>query len=70
MDVKNILLETMSHHILGQMLKYPLWEELSGIMSEYLKFMDDYMREAADHTFVAYRHRNYSKVKGMDSSER
>ncbi|KAH0465541.1 hypothetical protein IEQ34_005644 [Dendrobium chrysotoxum] len=25
-------------------------------------FMDDYLREAADLTFLAYRHRNYSKV--------
>lgn len=60
--MKNILLETVSHHILPQMLKSSHWAELSVLMREYLKFMDDYMREAADHTFVAYRHRNYSKV--------
>ncbi|CAA7398214.1 unnamed protein product [Spirodela intermedia] len=62
LEIKNILLETVSHHILPQMLKSSLWPELSVLMREYLKFMDDYMREAADLTFVAYRHRNYSKA--------
>ncbi|MQL93452.1 hypothetical protein Taro_026095 [Colocasia esculenta] len=62
LEIKNILLETVSHHILPQMLKSPLWSDLADLMREYLKFMDDYMREAADLTFVAYRHRNYSKA--------
>ncbi|KAJ0979283.1 hypothetical protein J5N97_014757 [Dioscorea zingiberensis] len=62
LDVKNILLETVSHHILPQMLRSPLWMETTDMLNEYIKFMDDYLKEAADLTFLAYRHRNYSKV--------
>lgn len=62
MDVKNILMETVSHHILPQMLASPLWADLSNLLKDYLKFMDDHFRESADLTFLAYRHRNYSKV--------
>ncbi|KAL6563581.1 hypothetical protein OROGR_002540 [Orobanche gracilis] len=62
LDVKNILLETVSHHILPQMLASPLWADSNDLLSEYLKFMDDHFRESADLTFLAYRHRNYSKV--------
>lgn len=62
LDVKNILLETILHQILPQMLISPLWEDLNDILWDYLKFMDDYLRESADLTFLAYRHRNYSKV--------
>lgn len=62
LDVKNILLETVSHHILPQMLMYPLWNDLGDLLKDYLKFMDDHFRESADLTFLAYRHRNYSKV--------
>ncbi|KZV25766.1 phagocyte signaling-impaired protein [Dorcoceras hygrometricum] len=62
LDVKNILLETISHHILPQMLASPMWADLNDLLSEYVKFMDDHFRESADLTFLAYRHRNYSKV--------
>ncbi|GAV58667.1 NatB_MDM20 domain-containing protein/TPR_9 domain-containing protein [Cephalotus follicularis] len=62
LDVKNILMETISHHILSQMLESPLWVELNNLLKDYLKFMDDHFRESADLTFLAYRHRNYSKV--------
>lgn len=62
LDAKNILLETVSHHILPQMLISPLWGDLSNLLKDYLKFMDDHFRESADLTFLAYRHRNYSKV--------
>ncbi|XP_021909820.1 N-terminal acetyltransferase B complex auxiliary subunit NAA25 [Carica papaya] len=62
LDVKNILMETVSHHILPQMLVSPLWADLSNLLKDYLKFMDDHFRESADLTFLAYRHRNYSKV--------
>ncbi|XAR60788.1 hypothetical protein NMG60_11034292 [Bertholletia excelsa] len=62
LDVKNILLETFSHHILPQMLMSPLWVDLGDLLRDYLKFMDDHFRESADLTFLAYRHRNYSKV--------
>ncbi|XP_072997534.1 N-terminal acetyltransferase B complex auxiliary subunit NAA25 isoform X1 [Typha latifolia] len=62
LEVKNILLETLSHHILPQILKSPFWHEAADLVKEYLKFMDDHLREAADLTFLAYRHRNYTKV--------
>ncbi|KAG1339015.1 Laccase [Cocos nucifera] len=62
LEVKNILLETNFHHILTDMLKSPHWLETADLLKEYLKFMDDHLREAADLTFLAYRHRNYSKV--------
>nr|GMD61206.1 N-terminal acetyltransferase B complex auxiliary subunit NAA25 [Ipomoea batatas] len=62
LDVKNILLETVSHLILPQMLASPLWADSSDILRDYLKFMDDHLKESADLTFLAYRHRNYSKV--------
>lgn len=62
LDVKNILLETVSNHVLPQMLASPLWPGLNSLLREYLKFMDDHFRESADLTFLAYRHRNYSKV--------
>ncbi|KAL3530942.1 hypothetical protein ACH5RR_010264 [Cinchona calisaya] len=62
LDVKNILLETVSQHILPQMLSSPLWSDLNDLLGDYLKFMDDHFRESADLTFLAYRHRNYSKV--------
>ncbi|XP_050218010.1 N-terminal acetyltransferase B complex auxiliary subunit NAA25 isoform X2 [Mercurialis annua] len=62
MDVKNILTETISHHILPHMLPSPLWVDSSNLLQDYLRFMDDHFRESADLTFLAYRHRNYSKV--------
>ncbi|XP_021846113.1 N-terminal acetyltransferase B complex auxiliary subunit NAA25 isoform X2 [Spinacia oleracea] len=62
LDVKNILLESFTHQILPQMLLSPLWEDLNDLLKDYLKFMDDHLRESADLTFLAYRHRNYSKV--------
>ncbi|KAF5744470.1 phagocyte signaling-impaired protein [Tripterygium wilfordii] len=62
LDVKNILMETVSHHMVPQLLESPLWVELNNLLKDYLRFMDDYFRESADLTFLAYRHRNYSKV--------
>ncbi|CAH2069530.1 unnamed protein product [Thlaspi arvense] len=62
LDVKNILTETVSHHILRQMVESPMWVNLSDLLKDYLRFMDDHLRESADLTFLAYRHRNYSKV--------
>ncbi|KAJ0266795.1 N-terminal acetyltransferase B complex auxiliary subunit NAA25 [Hirschfeldia incana] len=62
LDVKNILTETVSHHILRQMLESPMWVDLNNLLQDYLKFMDDHLKESADLTFLAYRHRNYSKV--------
>ncbi|KAG5090700.1 hypothetical protein JHK82_049478 [Glycine max] len=62
LEVKNILMESILHHILPQMLVSPLWTELNNLLKDYLKFMDDHFRESADLTFLAYRHRNYSKI--------
>ena len=56
-------METVSHHILPQMLESPLWVDLNNLLKDYLKFMDDHFRESADLTFLAYRHKNYSKVR-------
>jgi len=44
------------------MLVSPLWTELNSLLKDYLKFMDDHFRESADLTFLAYHHKNYSKV--------
>ncbi|RVW56843.1 N-terminal acetyltransferase B complex auxiliary subunit NAA25 [Vitis vinifera] len=67
LEVKNILLESVSHHILPQMLVSPLWVDLNDVLKDYLKFMDDHLKESADLTSLAYRHRNYSKVcNGVD----
>ncbi|XP_076930880.1 N-terminal acetyltransferase B complex auxiliary subunit NAA25-like [Bidens hawaiensis] len=62
LDVKNILLETVSHHIFPQMLTSSLLADTSDLFKGYLRFMDDHFKESADLTFLAYRHRNYSKV--------
>ncbi|XP_024982120.1 N-terminal acetyltransferase B complex auxiliary subunit NAA25 isoform X3 [Cynara cardunculus var. scolymus] len=62
LDVKNILLETVSHHILPQMLTSPLLVDADDLLKGYLRFMDEHFKESADLTFLAYRHRNYSKV--------
>lgn len=63
LDVKNILVETVSHHIFPQMLTSPLLVDINDLLKGYLRFMDDHFKESADLTFLAYRHRNYSKVR-------
>lgn len=55
-------METVLHHIFPQLLVSPLWVDLNNLLKDYLKFMDEHLRESADLTFLAYRHRNYSKV--------
>lgn len=62
LEVKNILLESVSHHILPQMLNSPFLQHASDLVRDYLKFMDDHLKESADLTCLAYRHRTYSKV--------
>lgn len=62
MDVKNILIETFSHHMLNPLMRSMLWSELDFMLSETVKFHEDYAKEAADLVIVAYRHCNYSKV--------
>ena len=62
LEVKNILLESVSHHILPQMLSSPFLQQTASLVKDYLKFMDDHLKESADLTCLAYRHRTYSKV--------
>ncbi|KAM3409445.1 hypothetical protein ACQJBY_002013 [Aegilops geniculata] len=62
LEVKNILLESVSHHILPQMLSSPFLQQTASLVKDYLRFMDDHLKESADLTCLAYRHRTYSKV--------
>lgn len=62
LDAKNILVETLSHHILPSLIKSTLWSELDSLMKDMIKFYDDYLKEAGDLAILAYRHCNYSKV--------
>ncbi|KAL6630986.1 hypothetical protein ACP70R_028326 [Stipagrostis hirtigluma subsp. patula] len=62
LEVKNILLESVLHHILPQMLNSPFLQQAADLAKDYLKFMDDHLKESADLTCLAYRHRTYSKV--------
>lgn len=62
LEVKNILLESISHHILPQMLSSPFLQQTANLVKDYLKFIDDHLKESADLTCLAYRHRTYSKV--------
>ncbi|VAH05797.1 unnamed protein product [Triticum turgidum subsp. durum] len=62
LEVKNILLESVSHHILPQMLSSPCLQQTASLVKDYLRFMDDHLKESADLTCLAYRHRTYSKV--------
>ncbi|TVU18876.1 hypothetical protein EJB05_34993 [Eragrostis curvula] len=62
LEVKNILLESVSHHILPQLLDSPFLQHAADLVKDYLKFMDDHLKESADLTCLAYRHRTYSKV--------
>jgi len=62
LEVKNILLESVLHHILPQMLNSPFLQHAADLVKDYLKFMDDHLKESADLTCLAYRHRTYSKV--------
>jgi N-terminal acetyltransferase B complex non-catalytic subunit len=62
LEVKNILLESVLHHILPQMLNSPFLQQTADLVKDYLKFMDDHLKESADLTCLAYRHRTYSKV--------
>ncbi|MCO5596839.1 hypothetical protein L7F22_050909 [Adiantum nelumboides] len=62
LDIKNILNETLSHHMLLPLMRSMLWLELETMVNETVKFHKDYAKEAADLTIVAYRNCNYSKV--------
>ncbi|MCL7043012.1 hypothetical protein MKW94_007456 [Papaver nudicaule] len=62
LDVKNILLETVWHHIVPQLLLSANWVELAEVLQGYLNFMEDHFADSPDFTFLAYRHRNYTKA--------
>ncbi|KAH7301648.1 hypothetical protein KP509_23G036000 [Ceratopteris richardii] len=62
MDVKNILVETLSHHILLPLTRSMHWSEFESVLGETLKFHEDCAKEAADLTIVAYKQCNYTKV--------
>jgi N-terminal acetyltransferase B complex non-catalytic subunit len=61
-DVKYILLESMSHHMFPGLVASMDWDNLDNILQEISKFHGDYQREAADLIILAYRHNTYSKV--------
>ncbi|OVA10758.1 N-acetyltransferase B complex [Macleaya cordata] len=62
LDIEDVRWETFSHHIFPQMLLSPLWIDLDALLSGYLSFVDGHFKDSADLTFLAFRHRNYSKV--------
>ena len=62
LDIKNILIETMSHHMLTSLVKSTQWSQLDLMLKDIVKFHEDYVKEAADLVILAYRHCNYSKV--------
>ncbi|XP_026441543.1 N-terminal acetyltransferase B complex auxiliary subunit NAA25-like isoform X1 [Papaver somniferum] len=62
LDIKNILLETVWHHIVPQMLLSTHWADLAEILHGYISFMEDHFKESPDFIFLAYRHRNYTKA--------
>uniref|UniRef100_M8D7I3 Uncharacterized protein n=1 Tax=Aegilops tauschii TaxID=37682 RepID=M8D7I3_AEGTA len=45
-----------------QMLSSPFLQQTASLVKDYLRFMDDHLKESADLTCLAYRHRTYSKV--------
>ncbi|XP_024531557.1 N-terminal acetyltransferase B complex auxiliary subunit NAA25 isoform X2 [Selaginella moellendorffii] len=59
LDVKNILLESASHHILPLLLAAP---HSSALLNDTVKFHDDSQHEVAEMTIMTYRHGNYSKI--------
>ncbi|KAL3849684.1 hypothetical protein ACJIZ3_011566 [Penstemon smallii] len=62
LDVENVFLETVSHHILPQLLSSPLWKQSKNILTECLKFTEHHVHELAGLTCIAYRDGSYSKV--------
>lgn len=62
LDVKYILLESMSHHILPSLVSSLEWDALDTMLREIVKFHDDYRREAAELVIQAYNHGTYTKV--------
>ncbi|CAM6090624.1 unnamed protein product [Calypogeia fissa] len=62
LDMKFILLESMSHLILPGVLGSTRWSDLGSLLTDSLKFYDNHRTESADLTILAYQHSTYSKV--------
>ncbi|KAL2622376.1 hypothetical protein R1flu_002581 [Riccia fluitans] len=62
LDVKYILVETISHLILPGLLGSTQWADLQGLLKDGIKFYDNHQSESADLTILAYNHSTYSKV--------
>ena len=60
--MKYILLDSMSHHIMPDLVKSLEWDALDSLTRDIIKFHDDYKREAADLAILAYHHNTYTKV--------
>eukprot|EP00850_Spirogloea_muscicola_P000725 SM000003S10970 [mRNA] locus=s3:80893:87083:- [translate_table: standard] len=63
LEVKHIMLETMTHHIVPFLLDAGHWKPLESQYNAFTKFHDTHIREAADFTIMAYRHSTYGKVR-------
>eukprot|EP00850_Spirogloea_muscicola_P011586 SM000072S21220 [mRNA] locus=s72:417372:423440:+ [translate_table: standard] len=63
LEIKHIMLETMSHHIVPFLLDAGHWKPLESLYNAFTKFHDTHSREAADFTIMAYRHSTYGKVR-------
>ncbi|KAL3691655.1 hypothetical protein R1sor_005306 [Riccia sorocarpa] len=62
LDVKYILIETISHLILPGLLASTRWADLQGLLKDGIKFYENHQTESADLTILAYNHSTYSKV--------
>eukprot|EP00850_Spirogloea_muscicola_P000801 SM000003S11046 [mRNA] locus=s3:514453:521818:- [translate_table: standard] len=63
LEIKHIMLETMSHLIAPFLLDAGHWKPLESLYNAFTKFHDTHIREAADFTIMAYRHSTYGKVR-------
>ncbi|KAG6541822.1 hypothetical protein Mapa_016838 [Marchantia paleacea] len=62
LDVKYILVETISHIMLPGLLSSTRWSDLQNLLKDGTKFYDNHQSESADLTILAYNHSTYSKV--------
>lgn len=62
LDVKHILLETLSHHVIRPLLQCGCWQEARSLFALMTTFHEDHRRDSPDLTSVAFRHGTYSKI--------
>ena len=62
LDVKQIQYESLSHEIQGALVANGLLFEASTLSIDTVKFNNDARKEIPDHTAMAYRYENYSKI--------